>query len=193
MRLTCYLSSVAMTGSGQSRRVEQAEVRRLVRETLAELKPHEHEVIELSVRHNLDEAELAAVLDVSWSRAHALASRAREHLGKALGALLIARTGRQSCAELAALLADWDGRLTVQTGKLTAQHVDHCETCARRKRGALRPEVLSGLLPLAALPPGLREPILHRRRQFGRGAPPPADAAGRSNGPDGSLAAGGGD
>ena len=74
MRLTCYLSSVAMTGSGQSRRVEQAEVRRLVRETLAELKPHEHEVIELSVRHNLDEAELAAVLDVSWSRAHALAS-----------------------------------------------------------------------------------------------------------------------
>ena len=124
------------------RRVEQAEVRRLIRDTLAELKPHEHEAIELNVRHNLDEMELAAVLGVSWSRAHALASRAREHLEKALGALLVACTGRQFCPELSALLAGWDGRLTVQTGKLTAQHIEHCEACAHRKRGTLRPEVL---------------------------------------------------
>ena len=142
------------------RRAEQAEVRRLIRETLAELKPHEHEVIELSVRHSLDEAEVAAVLDVSWSRTHALASRAREHLGKTLDALLIARTGRKSCPELGALLADWNGWLTAQTGKLTAQHIEHCERCASHRHGALRPEMLSSLLPLAALPPGLREPVL---------------------------------
>ena len=141
---------------------EQAEVRRLIRETLAELKPHEQEVLELSVRHKLDEAELATVLDVTWSRAHGLASRAREHLEKALGALLVARTGRSSCPELNALLAPWIGRLSVQTGKLTAQHIEQCETCAHRRRGTLRLEVLSGLLPLAALPPGLREPVLLR-------------------------------
>jgi RNA polymerase sigma factor (sigma-70 family) len=73
---------------------QQAEVRRLILATLADLKPQEHEVIELSVRHNLDETELAAVLEVSWSRAHTLASQARDHLEKALDALLIARTGR---------------------------------------------------------------------------------------------------
>lgn len=139
---------------------QEAEVRRLILATLAGLEPDQHEVIELSVRHNLDEAELAAVLDVSWSRAHALAARAREHLEKSLGALLIARTGRQSCPGLAALLADWDGRLTAATGKLTAEHVEHCETCASRNWGTLRPEVLSRLLPLAALPPEWREPIL---------------------------------
>ncbi len=144
------------------RRAEQAEVRRLIRETLAELKPHEHEVIELSARHNLGEAELAAVLDVSWNRAHALASRAREHLEKTLDALLIARTGRKSCPALGALLADWNGWLTAQTGKLTAQHIEHCETCASQRHGTLRPEMLSSLLPLAALPPGLREPVLQR-------------------------------
>jgi RNA polymerase sigma factor (sigma-70 family) len=142
------------------RRAEQAEVRRLIRETLAELKPHEHEVIELSVRHSLDEAEVAAVLDVSWSRAHALASRAREHLGKTLDALLIARTRRKSCPVLGALLTDWNGWLTAQTRKLTALHIEHCETCASHRHGALRPEMLSSLLPLAALPPGLREPVL---------------------------------
>ena len=141
-------------------RAGQAEVRRLIRATLAELEPLEHEVIELNIRHNLNETELATVLEVPWSRAHVLASRARDHLGKALGALLIARTGRLACPELGALLADWNGRLAVQIGKLTAQHVEQCESCAQRRLGALRPEVLSGLLPLAALPPGLREPIL---------------------------------
>ena len=137
-----------------------AEVRRLIRETLAELKPHEHEVIELSIRHNLSEEELAAVLEVSWSRAHGLAAQAREHLEKTLDGLLIARTGRESCPELAALLADWDGRLTGQIGRVIARHLEHCQTCASRRHGALRPEVLSRLLPLAELPPGLREPIL---------------------------------
>ena len=153
-------------GEGQAaeadHQAELTEVRRLIRETLAELKPHEHEVIELSVRHGLDEAELAAVLEVSWSRAHSLAAHAREHLEKALDALLIARTGRESCPELAALLADWDGRLTVETGRLTARHLEHCETCASLRHGALRPEVLSRLLPLAELPAALREPILER-------------------------------
>jgi RNA polymerase sigma factor (sigma-70 family) len=152
----------------------QAEVRRLILATLADMKPHEHEVIELSVRHNLDEAELAAVLGVSWSRAHTLVSQARDHLEKALDALLIARTGRESCRELAALLAGWDGRLTVETGRLTARHVEHCDTCASHRHGALRPEVLSRLLPLAELPPGLREPVLERAGQ---------SAAGGSRGP----------
>ena len=102
------------------------------------------------------------MLEVSWSRAHSLAAHAREHLEKALDVLLIARTGRESCPELAALLAGWDGRLTVETGRLTARHLEHCETCASLRHGALRPEVLSRLLPLAELPAALREPILER-------------------------------
>jgi len=160
--------------AGAAPQAGQAEVRRLILATLADMKPQEHEVIELSVRHNLDEAELAAVLEVSWSRAHTLVSQARDHLEKALDALLIARTGRESCPELAALLAGWDGRLTVETGRLTARHVEHCDMCASHRHGALRPEVLARLLPLAELPPGLRGPVLERASQ---------SAAGGSRGP----------
>ncbi|HEY1319280.1 MAG TPA: sigma-70 family RNA polymerase sigma factor [Streptosporangiaceae bacterium] len=149
--------------AGQSAEAGQtaalAEVRRLIRETLAELRPDEREVIELSIRHNLSEDELAYVLNVSWSRAYALATQARQHLEKALDALLIAYTGRESCRELAALLADWDGRLTVRIGRLTARHLDLCETCTAHRHGAMRPEVLSRMLPLDELPPGLREPV----------------------------------
>ena len=147
---------------GAGSRTEQAVVRRVLREILADLKPEEHEVVELTVRHGLDESELATVLEVSWSRAHTLASQAREHLERALDALLIARTGRQSCPELGSLLAGWDGKLTVETGKLAARHIEHCPTCAGRRHGSLRPEVLARLLPLPALPAGLREPVLER-------------------------------
>ena len=83
----------------------------LIRGILAELPPHEREVIELSLRHDLHDADLAEVLGVSWSRAHALTARSRGRLEKALGALLIARTRRSVCPELYSLLAEWDGHL----------------------------------------------------------------------------------
>jgi RNA polymerase sigma factor (sigma-70 family) len=138
----------------------QAELRTLICAILAELKPGEREVIELSFRHDLYDSDLAEALGVSWSRAHALASRARGQLEKALGALLVARTGREACPELDMLLAGWDGRLTEQTRDLVGGHIEQCQACAAHGRGALRPAALSGLLPLPPLPPELREQIL---------------------------------
>ena len=167
----------------RSRRAEQAEVRRLIRATLAELKPQEHEVIELSVRHSLDEAELAAVLDVSWSRAHALASRAREHLGKTLDALLIARTRRQSCPELGALLADWDGWLTAQTRE--ADRPAHRALRNMRKPQARRAAPGNAIQPATAGRAAsriARAGTAARRRRFGRDGSTPADTVGRGAG-----------
>jgi hypothetical protein len=86
------------------------------------------------------------------SRAHAQASRAHGQLDEALGMLLIARTGRKACPALDELLAGWDGRLTSQTRSLISRHIEQCQACAGRRPGALRPQALSGLLPLATLP-----------------------------------------
>ena len=58
------------------------------------------------------------------------------------------------------LLADWDGQLTEQTQDLVVWHIEQCQACANHGRGALRPTALSGLLPLAPLPPELREQVL---------------------------------
>ena len=139
---------------------EQAELRQLVRAALDGLNPDEREVIELGLRHDLNGADLATVLGVPRNQAHALASRARGQLEKALGALLVARTGRQACPELDLLLVDWDGRLTALTRKRISRHIDQCDVCTKRKHGALRPAALYGLAPLAALPPELREEVL---------------------------------
>ena len=140
----------------------QAELRALIRSILADLKPREREVIELSFRHDLYDNDLAIVLGVSWSRAHALASRARGRLEKSFGALRTALAGREACPVVGELLADWDGQLTEQTRDLVVWHIEQCQTCANHGRGTLRPTALSGLLPLAPLPPELREQILSR-------------------------------
>ena len=139
---------------------EQAELRTLIRAILTELGPREREVVELNLRHDLYDTDLATTLGLSWSRAHALSSSARRQLEKALGAMLIARTGREACPALDELLTDWGGELNKQARDLVTEHIDHCMTCAGRRRGTLRPAALSSLLPLAPLPPELREQVL---------------------------------
>ena len=138
----------------------QAELRALIRSILADLKPREREVIELSFRHDLYDKDLAIALGVSLSRAHALASRARGRLEELFGALRIALAGWEACPVVGELLAGWDGQLTEQTRDLVAWHIEQCQTCANHRPGALRPTALSGLLPLAPLPPQLREQVL---------------------------------
>jgi RNA polymerase sigma factor (sigma-70 family) len=140
----------------------QSELRALIRSILADLKHREREVIELSFRHDLHDSDLALALGMSSSRAQALATRARSRLEKSFGAMRTALAGREACPVVGELLADWDGQLTEQTRDLVAWHVEQCQTCANHGRGTLRPTVLSGLLPLAPLPPELREQVLRR-------------------------------
>src|SRR5580700_6594071 len=84
--------------------IEQAEVRQFVRDAIAGLNSGERDVIELSLVQGLDGDELADALAVSRNHAHALVSRARSQDRKSLGALLVARTGREACATLDTLL-----------------------------------------------------------------------------------------
>ena len=140
----------------------EAELRTMVGAIVAQLKQREREVIELSLRHDLYGSDLAQALGMSLSSTHALATRARARLEKAIGALLVVRTGREACSVLGELLADWDGQLTEQTRNLVGGHVEQCETCAAHGPGPLRPAALFGLLPLAPLPGELREQVLSR-------------------------------
>ena len=140
----------------------QAELRALIRSILADMKLREREVIELTFRHDLDDNELAIVLGVPESRAHALSSRTRGRLEKSFGTLRTALAGRQACPVVGELLADWDGQLSEQTRDLVVWHTEQCQTCLNRAQGGLRPTVLSGLLPLTPPPPELREKVLSR-------------------------------
>jgi hypothetical protein len=94
------------------------------------------------------------------AQAHALQSRARSQLERSLGALLVARSGRESCPQLGALLAGWDGRMTVLLRKRVNRHAEQCEECGQRRRRELSPSMLLSVLPLVVLPPALRQQVL---------------------------------
>ena len=146
------------SGTDVRGRAEQAELARLVRTALDELSPGEREAIELDLRHDLQGADLAAVLGVPRNQAQALASHARGELVAALGPLFVARTGRRGCAALdrhrPAAPADRIGQ------ELVSRHIEQCAACDDRSLGALRAAVRYGMAPLAALPPGLRDEVL---------------------------------
>jgi RNA polymerase sigma factor (sigma-70 family) len=147
---------------------ERRELRALINAALGGVGPAEREVLELQLRQGLDGGEVAAVLGLSRNHAHALLSRARDQLETSLGVLLVARTGRSACAELDALLGDWDGQLTVLLRKRLNRHIEHCPICSDRRRRELAPAMFLGVAPILALPAiaealpaGLRETVLH--------------------------------
>ena len=150
------------TAAGPAEEAGRGSVAALVTAAVAGLNPGDREVIELTLRHDLDGPELADALGVPVNQAHALASRARGQLERSLGALLVARAGRGECEELRAILDGWDGRLTILLRKRVSRHIDSCDVCGERKRRELSPAMLLGTLPLPllVLPSGLRERVL---------------------------------
>jgi len=131
------------------------QLRELVRSAAAGLNPGDRQVIELAIRHDLSAADVGAVLGVSDSHAHARLSRARTQLERAIGALLVARTGADDCPTLGELLRGWDGTLTVLLRKRVSRHIESCPTCAERRRRQVSPAALFSAyatLPMLAVP-----------------------------------------
>ena len=124
--------------------VERADLRTLVRDALGGVGPAEREVLELQLRQGLSGGEVASVLGISRNHAHALLSRARDQLETSLGALVVARTGRQDCPELGAMLQDWDGALTVLVRKRVNRHVERCASAPGGGAGRYRRPCSSG-------------------------------------------------
>ena len=80
-------------------------------------------------------------------------------MSRSLGALVVARTGRRDCPELAGILTGWDGQFSVLIRKRVARHVEDCSVCERTKASAGLPGLLS-VAPAFALPVALRERVL---------------------------------
>jgi len=145
---------------------ERAELRALVRDAVSGLGSVEREVLELQIRHGLNNAEVASILGVSRNHLHALLSRARDQLETSLGVLAVARTGRRDCPVLDTLLRDWDGQLTVLLHKRVNRHLRRCLVCSGRQRREMTPAMLLGVTPIIALPlaaalrPGFRDQVL---------------------------------
>ncbi len=141
-------------------RQDRADVRAQVRDAIDGLGPADREVLELRLRHDLSNGDVAQVLGISPRHASALLSRAQDRLETSLSALVLARVGRRDCPALDALLAGWDGRLTVLLRKRLNRHATTCGVCAGRQRQEMVPSAFLGIAAAAALPYGFRHQVL---------------------------------
>lgn len=143
------------------------ELAELVAEAAGGLSDRDRAVLELGYRHGLDGPELAEALGVSTASAKKIMQRLRDTMERSLGALLVARRGQSgnSCAELSAILAGWDGTFTILMRKRIARHIESCPTCDQDRRRMVNPVALLGGTPLfIPAPAWLRDRTLHQIR-----------------------------
>ncbi|MCB0908287.1 MAG: sigma-70 family RNA polymerase sigma factor [Nocardioidaceae bacterium] len=171
--------------------VESADLGRLVWEAAAGLGERDRALLDLHLRHGLEGQELADALGITASNAYTSLNRLKTQVERSLGALLIARLGRDDCRELQTVLAGWDGTFTVLMRKRVARHVDGCLVCDER-RAALTPLALFAGVPLLVAPSSLRDRVLGDVRLVGHLTDGPS-AAGAASGVTGGgpVAAGG--
>ena len=163
----------------------QSELAHLVDEAAGGLSDRDRELLELSYRHGLDGPELAETLGVSLTSANTMVFRLRQTVERCLGALLVARSarsGKDGCPELVAILKGWDGQFTVLMRKRIARHVESCNHCAQEQRRRVNPVALLGAAPMfIPAPVWLRSQTLDRVQLTS--ASSGIDAAGGVTGP----------
>ena len=87
------------------RGVRAEELSELVWAAAAGLNGRDQALLDLNLRQGLEGQDLADAMGTSLNNSYVMLSRMRDQVERSLGALLIARIGREDCEELSALLA----------------------------------------------------------------------------------------
>lgn len=160
---------------------ENTALRELVWAAAAGLADRDRAMLDLHLRQGLDGAELGEAMGMSAAHAYVQLTRLRSQVERSLGALLVARTGREECPELDALLTDWDGTLTPIIRKRVARHVESCETCSARKRRMVSPLALLAAVPFVLAPAALRDRVMEQAWPIAAAATGGGSAAGSTS------------
>jgi RNA polymerase sigma factor (sigma-70 family) len=144
-----------LTDEQLARREER---RLLAHSALAALNGRQREAIDLSVRHELDEVDLAGVFGMPLEETLALVEKSREDLAAALHAALIAQNHWKDCPSVSALTESWP--LSPQASTSLVRHVASCPVCSERETPPLPADRLLSVLPIAAIPADLRLDVL---------------------------------
>ena len=126
----------------------------------AGLADRDRALLDLHLRQGLEGAELGEAMGVTAANAYTMLNRLRAQVDRSLGALLIARLGRDDCDELDDLLADWDGTFSPLIRKRVSRHVDDCEVCGERRKKILSPWMLLAGVPMFTAPALLRDRVV---------------------------------
>jgi RNA polymerase sigma factor (sigma-70 family) len=181
------VGDMADTDPGPHRAAEQEALRELVWTAAGGLSERDRALLDLHLRHGLEGAELGEAMGVSPSHAYVLLTRLRDQVERSLGALLIARLGREDCTELDALLSGWDGKFSPILRKRVARHVDQCDVCSDRRRIVVSPWALLAGVPLLPAPLFLRDRVLSQVQLASMDVPTEQNPTSGQNGQSGAA------
>ncbi len=150
------LGDVAADQRAPERDLEAEESGALLWQAAEGLQPRDQELLELHLREGLDGADLAEAMNVEPSHVYVMVKRMKERLGTAVGSLLVARRGADDCVVLEHLLADWDGRFSLDIRARVTRHVESCETCQETRRAAVAWESIASAMPFFPAPAATR-------------------------------------
>ncbi len=142
------------TGRGPEETAGARDAAELVWLAAASLEPRQYAVLDLTVRQEFSNQEVAETLRIPVSHAAVLAHRAREALGNAIRYLLVARR-RDACPELAALVPAGVRALTPEQRSTVDHHMRRCASCRELGDRLTAPAELLGGLILVPIPPRL--------------------------------------
>ncbi|MEV5327199.1 sigma-70 family RNA polymerase sigma factor [Nonomuraea sp. NPDC052634] len=120
----------------------------------------EREVLELVHRHRLPGPELAQVLSLPVRQVELLHERARESLGDAITAEVLARKGPYDCPRRARILSGFSGELTAEMREHLVRHLPRCKVCSPHRGREVSVAKVYELLPEPALPETLRVRVM---------------------------------
>ncbi|MGI5273054.1 hypothetical protein ACQEUU_28165 [Nonomuraea sp. CA-218870] len=171
----CHRAAVAATRPASTGSWTRPEAPDLVPEALRALDAPHRELLDLSVRHQLASAEIAAIFDVEAIQVNTVIAEAADRIEEWIAAVRAART-RDGCPRLAVRVTDWAKAPGRRNRTRIARHIRSCQSCRSAPRDEVRAGVLLLGLPLAEIPDTLRD-------QPAWGDPLPSDpAAWRSDG-----------
>lgn len=130
------------------------------------LNPRDQALLDLSVRQGLEGQDLADAMGTSLNNSYVMLSRMRDQIERSLGALLIARLGRDDCEELDELLTGWDGKFSPLLRKRVARHVDGCDICSHKRSTVASPLALLAVVPVTPAPAMLKGRVIASVRNW---------------------------
>lgn len=147
-----------------------ADLARLAWRAARELKTDEYELLDLSVRQQLDATEAATVLGTRPEAVERRLRRLQDFFEESFTSLLLLSRGRQECLDLDFLVGEDGG--SSATRRRIIKHLRSCELCQTTRRRYLpAAELLSALTPAPA-PAGWQETILVRLLEAARAGAP---------------------
>lgn len=130
------------------------ELAALVWEAASSLDAKQYAVLDLTVRQEMNSAEIADVLKVSKGNAYTMVSRVKDAMEEAVTALFMTRQGSKDCPTLEALIEQMaGGALSADSRRVVMKHVKSCDICEERRKKVVSPVALFGAFapfPVAA-------------------------------------------